>query len=626
MRNREKINLTAASLALSPLRIEVSARDRSGLPIAVIFRVDDARRFLDEQPKVSSVLALTPIARAEFVSGRHVPLLDPWHFNNDSRQARTEVIVARAREQLKKTLSTMALAASAHEGVIDIFNRVAYSACRLWWSLGASGPWLIPQSNGPWLITSAKWDAYRALVKELVVAKTDSDVAVARLTPPPMRGLYRIMRDAALRIARQFGPIILSGALKDQFSLFEHLANHHVRSTIVVAEMPRAGVLEYARLIRNFVRLLIGHRQLVVAITPTQTDDGATFANHIVDTVEDPIIGPAFVHCAPLIRERLNQILGGRADAESLVRLSDPVCYTAAEVSRVSDWLIADACGRIGKPRIVMSRNAHSPASSRLAEQSTIGYFEARSPSALVDIFLVWSPPAEQAARQVLPNARWNNVKGFRAIPSDAIRLPGPKERLILVADSYASWWFPHGWIMQTSDEFLVAMQSLIEAVAGLPNTRVLIRAKAKQEAPIAVLKKLLPVSDNCECKVRDGPFAQDLCRASVLVSFHSTTILEALHQRIPVLLLGGTQRYRYLAARTKPPTHDDRSAVYTVDQHGNLRAMLIAILASHVDRPLRDAEIGPYVYLTPKPSVSDIADAMISGDPELLWHNKGTV
>jgi hypothetical protein len=179
---------------------------------------------------------------------------------------------------------------------------------------------------------------------------------------------------------------------------------------------------------------------------------------------------------------------------------------------------------------------------------------------------------------------------------------------MILLADSYASWWYTHGWVYLTSDEYVAAARTLCEAVADLPDCRLLVRAKKKPECDLAALEALTEPPANCAIKIRDVPFQDDLANADLLVGFHSTTIEEALHARVPVLLWGGTGRYRYLAARETPPTPDDRAAVYRVTNASMLRPMLAAILDAHVGRPLSDAEVADHVWPTQVPGVEALA------------------
>jgi hypothetical protein len=98
------------------------------------------------------------------------------------------------------------------------------------------------------------------------------------------------------------------------------------------------------------------------------------------------------------------------------------------------------------------------------------------------------------------------------------------------------------------------------------------------------------------------------------LVAFRASTIEEAIHGRRPVLLWGGSARYRYLPARTTPPTPCDRGVVYAADDREALAVLLPAILDAHAGRPLTDVEIAPHVWPSGTPNIKDLARRMVEG------------
>ena len=84
----------------------------------------------------------------------------------------------------------------------------------------------------------------------------------------------------------------------------------------------------------------------------------------------------------------------------------------------------------------------------------------------------------------------------------------------------------------------------------------------------------------------------EDLAKANLLVSYASTTIEEALYAHRPVLLWGGSQRYKHLPARRENPTEHSRSAVYAPKSEEDLLPMLTTILECHAVKPLTDDEL----------------------------------
>ena len=115
---------------------------------------------------------------------------------------------------------------------------------------------------------------------------------------------------------------------------------------------------------------------------------------------------------------------------------------------------------------------------------------------------------------------------------------------------------------------------------------------------------------------------------ADLVIAVFSTTIMQALHTRKPVLLWGGTKRYEYLPARRTFPTREDRAAVYTVDRVKDLGPMIEAILDAHAGIPLTDEELEGLVWSASAdiPTVSELAQAIADGDILRPWRDRGMV
>jgi hypothetical protein len=299
-----------------------------------------------------------------------------------------------------------------------------------------------------------------------------------------------------------------------------------------------------------------------------------------------------------------------------VVEAARPSHLVSPDMSRMSEWAMAEACGISGATRWVMSRNTHVPNVSRLARDGCEGYFCARHPEGMVDRFVFWTPHGAAAARAFLPASKQGTIEAVTAVPVAPSSAPSARScRQVLLADSYAAYWFPHCWAFQTSQEFLDSLDALRRAVEALPDATLLVRAKAKRELDMAQYEALVPRSDRVSIKIRDVPFRKDLEDSDVLVAFRATTIEEALHARRAVLLWGGSARFRYLPACTEPPRSDDRSAVYAANDERHLMALLPAILDAHAGRPLTDAEIAPHVWPEGTPNIRDLAIRMAQWD-----------
>lgn len=588
--------------------------------IWVLANAADARRFLAAPATGATVLALTPSARA-VLAGAAVRQLDPRRRFTDWAQARTVAAVRRARQRLVAAVAALPGArAIQREIALDHFLRAAYTGYRLWFTLGAAGPWMVPEGEG-WRRCETRDDAYRALLCHMLAPLVAGQTEVARARTPPLPGLYRALRGGLLRHACRNRVAFVSGARKGMFGLLDAIAAETAPARIVVVQAMGGGWRDYLRLARNAWRILRGERFIDVALLGAPAGDASAAADRLIAAVDDAVIEAAFGFYRALLAYRLAQAAPALEDACAITAAAAPRHYLSADASRLSDLALAEVCGERGTTRWVMSRNTHVRPSSRLAEDACQGYFLARHPAGLVDRYLFWTPHGAAAARAVLPRARWAAIEPVAAIrveppPAHGLRRT---QRRILVADTFAALWFTHSWAFQTSDEYMDGLAALVRAVEALPDATLLIRAKARHELDLAAYRRLLPASPKVEIKIRDVPFREDLLESDLLVAFRSTTIEEALHARRPALLWGGSARYRYLPARTEAPRLGDRGVLYAAATPADLARLLPAILEQHAGKPLADAEIAPHVWPRGTPDIADLARRMLAAPQATL-------
>lgn len=102
--------------------------------------------------------------------------------------------------------------------------------------------------------------------------------------------------------------------------------------------------------------------------------------------------------------------------------------------------------------------------------------------------------------------------------------------------------------IFETEDETLSTMKDVIRAVEKLDGVHLILKLHPAYRLPSNDLKHILPVSARSHI-LRKEPFDQVLSASDLLVSSLSTTIEEALINRIPVVLYNKWKRYNYLDA-----------------------------------------------------------------------------
>lgn len=151
--------------------------------------------------------------------------------------------------------------------------------------------------------------------------------------------------------------------------------------------------------------------------------------------------------------------------------------------------------------------------------------------------------------------------------------------------------------IFETIDEYVDGIISLIKAVDTLKNVHMIIRFRPVDGLGVEELSNLLPKSDSYSI-ASDGALADDLSIADLLVSFSSTSIEEALQNRIPVLLYGGYGRYLHVpsteveAIKPCPP-----SAVYHLNETADLANALNKILELNLCSEHFASLFNPFIY-----------------------------
>jgi hypothetical protein len=577
----------------------------------LVTRADWRNLIAADPPLVDRVLALTPNVRAAAADGPW-PVIDAMSRYTDCAEARTVARVTKARRAALAAFAPPSPA--AREILIDQINRVAYGAWRLWYTLGAAGPWLVP-AGGEFTLEKDRMGAFQAVMRHFLEPKIAGEIEAARVAPLPLATVYRLLRRLALRHHRHSQARLLLGTAKEQFGLFQIFGDQGIAVRSLVVGLPRGGWREYAKLGREILRAAKPHGMVQVSLAGTpDAEAGARLAEKAIAAMADPVIRAPLDLYRGLLAYKFARLASLRKDAGRIVAGYEPNAFVAAEISHLQSYVLAEACGEAGARRVVMSRNALAPPEGALARDGCVGYLMARYPGGLVDEPLVFSPAGERAARAALSEPARSRIRPIvaRPIAPPETRLAG--ERLVLLADTYAAWWFPHSYVFLTGDAFVAAARDLAQAVGQLKNASLLIRAKHKPECDLQALEKLVAPPPNCELKMRDVPFDADLARAELLVSFHSTTIEEAIFARKPVLLWGATSRYSFLPARDEPPTREARSVIYRARHAAQLPQMIQAILDAHVGRPLSDEEIAPYRWPDGTPGVEALARNLATG------------
>ena len=97
------------------------------------------------------------------------------------------------------------------------------------------------------------------------------------------------------------------------------------------------------------------------------------------------------------------------------------------------------------------------------------------------------------------------------------------------------------------------------------------------------------------------------------MVSFSSTVIEESIQYRIPVLLWGGTNRYKHINVNHFLPNQNKRYCVYTADKKDKLGILIKYLIKYHFNKPLKIEEINRYIWQNDYLSKEKFVDKIIN-------------
>ncbi len=134
-------------------------------------------------------------------------------------------------------------------------------------------------------------------------------------------------------------------------------------------------------------------------------------------------------------------------------------------------------------------------------------------------------------------------------------------------------------YVLETLDELIDSIADVMNAVAMLPDARLVIRIHPGEPITRQEIETLLTLPENVSISDK-GTFEEVLAQATLTISFSSTSIQESLLNGVPVLLYDKWQRYNHLDA---PPVTgsvpSQLSAAYYVDEAQKLSTTIRWIL-----------------------------------------------
>lgn len=211
-------------------------------------------------------------------------------------------------------------------------------------------------------------------------------------------------------------------------------------------------------------------------------------------------------------------------------------------------------CGERSIPAVMVTHGTHIPPSNRMEEiehwrlsrnlmlAPTYRYTAAQTPWAVKHARFYG---LEETALKTGPllyartdEAQRERLRGELGIPAEG--------KLAVYAVTQRKRSSVKFHVFETEDEYLQDMVDLVEAVNGLEGVYLVLKLHPSSEFSDADIRSILPSCERLTVLHRE-PFVNVLSAADLLVSYSSTTIEEALLNRIPVVLYDRWKRYRHL-------------------------------------------------------------------------------
>jgi hypothetical protein len=576
-------------------------------PLALIYSRQDAESLFAGGLTCRAVLAMTPNAQAALAGCSHKIIVSTSVLDDRAHLK----IVARTR-RLDRAIQNLlehstGIAETAKITLASDLHYMAASALGLWIMLGRRGPWLVPMSNGQWTIITSRIAALTALVTHL--RRTGSPVR-AWLQVPALANLVRALNRSAVRISARDCQVAIPGRSYGMANLAEEIFKRHAKRTVEVRGAT-GNWHDFIHPLRTLYQALTGQAIITAIAAPKSQDNVKFILEKVWSGIPDVVVREGLM---PYRNEIITESMLTQSLADEMAEILNGTAVQSIMLNALhwgADVALAEAAGRHGLPRFLISHGSHTLGHTLAADAEQRALAEGQLVSPLADIAITQSPYGDALAADMNPALERRPYRpsmwGYKKLPQSAT---APRTRQILHAGTYKKLIGLRPWIYETSNEFTDGLVDLIHAVEGVGDTHLIIRFRPMAECDLDALRKLLPRSDCYEIKI-SGSFLDDLAATDLLVSYASTTIEESLNARRPVLLWGGTRRYRHVPAETAPPSVKRRASVYTAEGVEHLSNILPAILDCHAGKPLTDIELAGHVWPFGTPGVSELADAI---------------
>ena len=247
--------------------------------------------------------------------------------------------------------------------------------------------------------------------------------------------------------------------------------------------------------------------------------------------------------------------------------------------------LLGDICRELDIPAVMVTHGTHVPPRNRSEEIEQWRLSQSLMLAPTYQYTVAQSPWAARHADYFGASERTFNTGPILFARTDSSRGQQLRRQLGIARDTsvivYAVTQKTRSsvrfHVFETDDEYLTDMADLVLAVNQMESAHLVLKLHPSADFSEADMRSLLPPCERMSVLHRE-PFAEVLSAADLLVSYSSTTIEEALLNRIPVVLYDRWSRYCHIEAldcNAGDPEHWPADAAYYVSESSRLPQVL---------------------------------------------------
>jgi len=153
-------------------------------------------------------------------------------------------------------------------------------------------------------------------------------------------------------------------------------------------------------------------------------------------------------------------------------------------------------------------------------------------------------------------------------------------------------------YVYETVDEYIENINTLIKVIEGMENIHLIVRFRPANYLGLNDFLELLIKSD-CYSVHTEGAFVDYLTISDIIIGYSSTTIEEALQNRIPVLIYDPHNKYCHIkSAMILDPSHKpDIDSCYYVNSDDKLSWAIRWLIENHFSKEIPDSVWDRHIF-----------------------------